>query len=134
MYTSHFIGFLLSCSFVLITRTKVGTCNTKNEKPNPLTDNSEVPDKVRTIDKISQIPLKNEPYPIKDLKTIWLSGNIIFRTYNAIMGKKLLRNENGQTFYPCLLYCYVDELRDPIIANQNKPIPTSTTPKAERST
>jgi hypothetical protein len=70
MYVTYFIGFLFNRSFVLTTRIKVGSCNTKNENPKPLTEKSAEPVKIRTIDKTSQIIKKNEPYPINDLKTI----------------------------------------------------------------
>ena len=61
MYTTHFIGFLFNLSFTLTTRINVGTCNTKNEKPKPLTENSADSVKIRTIDKIIQMTKKNEP-------------------------------------------------------------------------
>jgi hypothetical protein len=61
MYITHFIGFLFNSSFVLTTRINVGSCNTKNDNPKPLTENSAEPVKIRTIDKISQIIKKNEP-------------------------------------------------------------------------
>jgi hypothetical protein len=83
MYITHFIGFLFNRSLVLIANIKVGTCNTKNEKPKPLTENSADPVKIRTVDKISQSRKKNAPQPINDLKTIWLTGDILTCTYNA---------------------------------------------------
>ena len=61
MYITHFIGFLFNRIFVLTTRINVGSCNTKNDNPKPLTENSAEPVKIRTIDKISQIIKKNEP-------------------------------------------------------------------------
>jgi hypothetical protein len=83
MYITHFIGFLFNRSLVLIANITVGTCNTKNENPKPLTENSADPVKIRTIDKISQSRKKNAPQPINDLKTIWLTGDILTCTYNA---------------------------------------------------
>ena len=61
MYVTHFIGFLFNRSFVLTTRINVGSCNTKNENPKPLTENSAASVKIRTIDKTSQIIKKNKP-------------------------------------------------------------------------
>jgi hypothetical protein len=61
VYITHFIGFFFNRSLVLITSIKVGTCNTKNETPKPLTENSADPVKIRTIDKINQSRKKNAP-------------------------------------------------------------------------
>ena len=61
MCISHFIGFLLSITLVLITSTNVGICSAKNEMLSPLNDGFASPVNTRTPTKKSQITMKNKP-------------------------------------------------------------------------